>query len=83
MILRLIVGLIKKILLHKMSHYFSLYEYPGKKINVDWHLHNYATKTDLKRPTNIDASNLAAKLDLAGLKAYVHKPKMIPPHLKK
>ena len=78
MILRLIVGLIKKILLHKMSHYFSLYEYPGKKINVDWQ-----TKTDLKRPTNIDASNLAAKLDLAGLKAYVHKPKMIPPHLKK
>ena len=34
---------------------------------------NYATKADLKGATGVDTSNLAAKLDLARLKAEVDK----------
>ena len=36
-------------------------------------LSSYATKADLKGTTGVDTSNLAAKSDLASLKAQVHK----------
>ena len=36
-------------------------------------LSNYATKTDLKSATGVDTSKLAAKSDLAKLKAEVYK----------
>ena len=48
-------------------------------VNVD--LFNYATKADLKNATGIDTSKLAAKSDLASLKAEVDKldiDKLIP-----
>ena len=48
-------------------------------VNVD--LLNYATKADLKNATGIDTSKLAAKSDLASLKAEVDKldiDKLIP-----
>ena len=51
----------------------------GINVNVD--LFNYATKADLKNATGIDTSKLAAKSDLASLKAEVDKldiDKLIP-----
>ena len=50
-------------------------------INVNVDLFNYATKADLKNATGIDTSKLAAKSDLASLKAEVDKldiDKLIP-----
>ena len=50
-------------------------------INVNVDLSNYATKADLKNATGIDTSKLAAKSDLASLKAEVDKldiDKLIP-----
>ena len=42
-------------------------------INVKLDLPNYSTKADLKGATGVDSSNLAAKSDLASLKAKVDK----------
>ena len=57
-----------------MSQYFPKpYEPFGGDINVKVDLSNYATKTDLKKATGIDTSKLAAKFDLASLKAEVYK----------
>ena len=73
MITHLIAGLIKNVL-HKMSQYFPKpYEPYGGDVNVKMHLSNYATKTDLKNPTETDTSNLAAKSDLDSLKAEIDK----------
>ena len=52
-----------------------------KGINVNVDLFNYATKADLKNATGIDTSKLAAKSDLASLKAELDKldiDKLIP-----
>ena len=47
-IIRLIAGLIKKIL-YKMSQYFPKpYELFGRDVNIKVNLSNYATKADLK-----------------------------------
>ena len=57
-----------------MSQYFPKpYEPFGGDIKVKVDLSNYATKTDLKNTTGIDASKLAAKSDLVNLKAEVDK----------
>ena len=73
MIVHLIVGLIKKIL-YKMSQYFPKpYKPFGGDINVKGYLSNYATNVDLKNATGIATSKLAAKSDLASLKAEVDK----------
>ena len=73
MIIHLIAGLIKEIL-YKMSHYFSKpYEPIGGDINAKIDLSNYATKADLKNAAGVDTSKLAAKSDLASLKAEVDK----------
>ena len=45
----------------------------GVNINVKVDLSNYATKADLKNATGVDTSKLAAKSDLASLKAEVDK----------
>ena len=42
-------------------------------MKVELDLYNYATKVDLKRATGVDTSNLAAKSDLASLKAELDK----------
>ena len=79
MIIRLIVGLIQKmllneILLYKMSQYFSKpHDRFGENVKVEPGLSNYVTKVDLKGDRGVDTSNLAAKLDLASLKAEVDK----------
>ena len=57
-----------------MSQYFpKAYKPFGGDINVKVDLSNYATKADLKNATGIDTSKLAAKSDLASLKAEVDK----------
>ena len=57
-----------------MSHYFSKpYEPIGGDINAKIDLSNYATKADLKNAAGVDTSKLAAKSDLASLKAEVDK----------
>ena len=57
-----------------MSRYLPKpYEPFGGDINVKADLSNYATKADLKNETGIDTSKLAAKSDLANLKAELDK----------
>ena len=71
MIIHLIVGFIKKTL-HKMSQYFlKPYEPFGGDIKIKVHWFNYATKTDFKKATGVDATNPAAKSDLPTLKAEI------------
>ena len=74
----LIVRLIKKTL-YKMIQYFPRsYEPFGGDTNVNGDLSNYTRKknkkrTDLKKVAVVDTSNLAAKFDLASLKAKIDK----------
>ena len=57
-----------------MSQYFPKpYEPFGGGINVKVDLSNYATKANLKNATGIDIFKLAAKSDLASLKAEIDK----------
>ena len=57
-----------------MSQYFPKpYESFGGDISVKVELSNYETKLDLKNATGTDTSKLAAKSDLASLKAEVDK----------
>ena len=87
-LIHLIAGLIKKRLnwmklsCIKMSQYFPKpYEPFSGDINVEVDLSDYATKADLKHETGIDTSKLAAKSDLASLKAEVNEldiDKLIP-----
>ena len=48
MIIHLIVGLIKKISLYKMSYFSEQYTPSKNKIKLELHLSNYATKSALK-----------------------------------
>ena len=69
MIIHLIVGLIKKILLYKMSYFPE----PHKKIEVQSDFFNYTTKSDLKNARDVDTSYFAKNTDLASLKSEVDK----------
>ena len=77
MVICLIVGLTKKI---QYSDYIKMIEYflrPYKLFDGDssvkLDLSNYTTKTNLKEAAGLVMSNLAAKSDLARLKAGVEK----------
>ena len=73
MMIRLIVGLIKRPYI-KVSQYFPKpFRSFGGNINVKVDLSNYATKTDLKNVTHVDTSSFALKTNLANLKTEVHK----------
>ena len=57
-----------------MSQYFPKpYNCFVGNVKVELNLSNYATKIDLKGATGTDTSNLAAKSDLASLKAEIDK----------
>ena len=57
-----------------MNLYFPKpYEPFGRDINVKVDLSNYATKTDLKNISHVDASSFALKSTLANLKTKVDK----------
>ena len=72
-----------------MSQYIPKpYRNFGGNMNVKVDLSNYTTKTDLKSASGIDTSKLAAKFDLASLKAEidkidVDKLKTVPANLSK
>ena len=72
-IINLIVGLTKKTL-YKMSQYLPKpYRTFGVNVKIELDLSSYTTKTDLKYAAGVDTSKLAAKPDLASLKAKVDK----------
>ena len=57
-----------------MSQYFPKpYKHSSGNVTVKLDLSNYVTKVDLKGGIGADTSNLAAKSDLASLKAKVDK----------
>ena len=56
-----------------MSEYFPEPRSFGRRVKVELDLSNYATKTDLKNATGVDASKFAKNVDLANLKATVDK----------
>ena len=57
-----------------MSQYFiEPYNRFDRSVKVELDLSNYTTKTDSKGATRVDTSNLAAKSDLASLKAKMNK----------
>ena len=65
-----------------MSQYFpKWFRSFGRNINIKIDLSNYATKTDLKNVTHVDASSFALKANLASLKTEVDKlniDKLVP-----
>ena len=67
MIIHLIAGLIKK------AYFPKPYENFGGDVNVKVDLSNYATKTDLKDVSHVNASSFALKSNLANLKSEVNK----------
>ena len=56
-----------------MSQYYPPYRKSSNNIKVELDLANYATKTDLKNITHVDASSFASKTNLAALKTEVDK----------
>ena len=69
----LIVGLIKKISLYKMSYISEPYTRSKSKIIVKLGFSSYAAKSDLKKVTGVDTSSFNKKADLASLKSDVHE----------
>ena len=55
------------------QYYPNPYEPFGGDINVKFDLSNYATKTDFKNISHVDASSFALKSNLASLKTEVDK----------
>ena len=57
-----------------MSHYFPKpYEPFGGDIHVKVNIYNYATKTNLKNISHVDASSFSLKSNFANLKTEVDK----------
>ena len=56
-----------------MSQYFPPYPSSGRNIKVELDLSSYATKTDLKNVTHVDASSFVSKTNLSNLKTEVDK----------
>ena len=72
MVIHLIVGLIKKTF-YKISQYFPPNRSSGGNVKVELDLSSYATKTDLKNVTHVDASNFTLKSNLVSIKTEVEK----------
>ena len=56
-----------------MSKYFPPYRSSGRNIKVELDLRNYATKTDLKNVTHVEASSFPFKANLANLSTELDK----------
>ena len=56
-----------------VSEYFPELKSSGGRVKLDLDLSKYATKTDLRNPTGVDASTCARNGDLASLKSNVDK----------
>ena len=68
MIIHLIVGLIKRISLHKTSQFPELHNRNKDKMKFELDLPNYATKSDLKGAKCINIWKFAKKVNLASFK---------------
>ena len=66
----LTVGLIKKILLYKLSYLPETCPCNKNRIKAELELSNYAAKSDLKKALDVDTSNLL-KADLASLRSEI------------
>ena len=73
MVVHLIVALIKKTLYKTRQYFPKPLKSFGENITVKIHISNYATKADLKNLAGVDTSILAARSDLANLKAEIDK----------
>ena len=73
MIIHLIVGLIKKILLCKISYFPEPYDHSKNEEKVVLNLSNHATKSDLKSATGVDTSKSTKEVYLASSKSKVDK----------
>ena len=56
-----------------MSEYFLKLKSLRARVKVELDLSDYATKSDFKNATGVDASNFAKKINLANLKSDVDK----------
>ena len=57
-----------------MSPYLTTpYGHSSRKMKVEFDLSNYALKADLRETTGVDKTDLAAKSNLASLKAELDK----------
>ena len=56
-----------------MSEYFPEPKSLGRKVKVELHLSNYASKTDLKNATGLDTSKFVKKIYLSNLKLNLDK----------
>ena len=65
MIILLIVEMIKKVLLYKMSYFPEPYNHSTHKIKVKLDLFNEVTKCDLKSALGVNTSKFANKTNLA------------------
>ena len=73
MIILLTVGLIKKMLLYKMSYIPKPHTNIKNQIEFELDLANYATKYDLKNAAGVNTSKIAKYTDLASLKSDIDK----------
>ena len=72
MTIHVIVGLMKKILLYKIS-YFPEPILSKNEIKFELNFSNYATKSDLKRTAGVGTSKCAKNINLASLKSEADK----------
>ena len=68
MVINLIVGSIKKIILHKMIYFAGPYDHKRNKIKIDLIFSNYASKSDLKLAPGVHTSK---SVGLAGWKPEI------------
>ena len=71
MIIHLIVGLIEKISLYKMSYFPEPYTLSKNEIKVELYLSTYSTKSDIKNARDFDISKFAKNTDLGSLESDV------------
>ena len=72
-IIRLIVGLIKKPCIKLTQYFLKPFRSFGGNINVKVDLSNYETKADIKNISHVDTSSFNLKMNLASLKTEVNK----------
>ena len=71
--IHLIVWLIKKTLLYKMSYFPEPHSDNKNKIKVELNFSNYVTKSDSNNAAGVDTTYFAKKADWANLKLDVEK----------
>ena len=73
MIIHFIVGLIKKICLHKISYFLEPFTRSKNKTKVELDLSNYATQFDLRNTTSVDNSDSSKTAGLLSKKSDINE----------